>query len=157
MVVPVYSSNTASNSNQKIFSRLFNGQGWIPRTLGETLYAYEVDAQDIRIGSVWFRVKSHTGLNVRHGPSNHAPVIKSSNDASFRFECGEFLRASEVMTVFNKGKAGVEVIEHDIASSECFAKLYRRRNNQLNTENDSQQTLLLDRFSSLESLTSPGE
>jgi len=148
-----------STSSKKSFARLFNGQGWIPRCLGETLYAYEVDTPDIRVGSFWFRVKSTSGLDVRHGPSSNAPIIKSDNNddaVSFRFECGEFLRASEVVTVFYK--VGVVGGTSTATTAECFAKLYRRHNHHLSESNDSGQTSsLLGRYSSLQSLISPGE
>lgn len=118
-------------------------------------YACEVDVPEIRVGSFWFRVKSPSGLDVKHGPSQHAPVIKSENDTSFRFECGEYLRVSEILTVFNKRILGKDADRGDDSAPECFAKLYRRRN-LLNNENDTSQKLL-DRYSSLSSLTTPGE
>lgn len=149
MVVPVEPWDTSTSA--KSFSRLFNGQGWIPRCLGEEVYAYEVSAPDIRVGSFWFRVKSQSGLDVKHGPSQFAPVIKADDNTSFRFECGEFLRASEILTVFNKRSHDGEE-----AASECFAKLYRRRNHKQNN-NDSDKQPLLDHFSSLQSIVSPGE
>eukprot|EP00585_Thalassiosira_rotula_P021182 CAMPEP_0196206988 /NCGR_PEP_ID=MMETSP0912-20130531/8144_1 /TAXON_ID=49265 /ORGANISM="Thalassiosira rotula, Strain GSO102" /LENGTH=178 /DNA_ID=CAMNT_0041481601 /DNA_START=189 /DNA_END=725 /DNA_ORIENTATION=+ len=55
------------------------------------------------------------------------------------------------MTTFNKpelDKGG------RIDATECFAKLYRRRNH---LNNDDASHALLDRFSSLQSLISPGE
>jgi len=155
MVVPVERLDPSTSSKKKCFSRLFNGQGWIPRCLGEALYAYEVDTPDIRVGSFWFRVKSRSGLDVRHGPSSNAPTIKSDDDASFRFECGEFLRASEIMTVFNNKANSETGVGASAKTTECFAKLYRRRNHL--GENDASQQTLLHRFSSLQSLISPGE
>jgi len=150
MVVPVEPWDTSTST--KSFSRLFNGQGWIPRCLGEEVYAYEVSTPDIRVGSFWFRVKSQSGLDVKHGPSQYAPVIKADDNTSFRFECGEFLRASELLTVFNKRSHDGE--EDD--TSESFAKLYRRRNHKQNNIDGDKQPLL-DRFSSLQSIVSPGE
>lgn len=135
---------------QKRFARLFNGQGWIPQRLGEEIFSHEVGPPDVRVGSFWFRVSPRSGLEVRHGPSSSAPVIESHSGATFRFECGEFLRASEVMTVFHKPEPN----EGSCATTECFAKLYRRSNRC--SGNDSSLTLL-GRFSSLQSLISPGE
>jgi len=149
MVVPVEPWDTSASV--KSFSRLFNGQGWIPRCLGEEVYAYEVSKPDIKVGSFWFRVKSKSGLDVKHGPSQFAPVIKADDNTSFRFECGEFLRASEVMTVFNKRSH-----DGEDSASECFAKLYRRRNHKQNNHDGDRQPLL-DHFSSLQSIVSPGE
>jgi hypothetical protein len=88
---------------------------------------------------------------VRHWPSSSAPVIISHNGASFRFQCGEFLWASEVMTVFCKPKPNECA---SATATECYAKLYRRSNHF--SGNDSSQTLL-GRFSLLRSLISPGE
>jgi hypothetical protein len=115
--------------------------------LGEEAYSHEVDPPDVRIGSFWFRVSLRSGLDVRHGPSSDAPVITSQDGATFRFECGEFLRASEVITVFCKPKPNECA---SATATECFAKLYRR------SGINSSQTLL-DRFSLLRSLISPGE
>ena len=137
---------------QKSFARLFNGQGWIPRCLGEMSYATEVGTPDIRLGSFWFRVQSSNGVDVRHGPSPSAPLIKSDCGTSFRFECGEFLRASEIITIFDK--ADVSEQKKDAVKAECFAKLYRK--NRGFDESDSSQSLL-NRYSSLQSLTLPGE
>jgi hypothetical protein len=88
---------------------------------------------------------------VRHGPSSDAPVIISQDGATFRFECGEFLRASEVITVFRKPKPNECA---SVTATECFAKLYRRSNH-INGINSSQT--LLTKFSLLRSFTSPGE
>ena len=160
MVVPVERWED-QNTTTKSFVRLFNGQGWIPRRLGETIYALEVDTPDIRVGSFWFRVTSPSGLDVRHGPSCHSPIIKSDhNDACFRFECGEFLRASEIMTV---GCVKTD-LDGGGAATECFAKLYRRSHNsnihqdgENDNSGDNMSSLLLSRYSSLRSLISPGE
>jgi hypothetical protein len=57
IVVPVeYSDSSASDANEKRFVRLYNGQGWIPRRVGGTAFAVEVDSPDARFGSFWFRV-----------------------------------------------------------------------------------------------------
>jgi hypothetical protein len=136
---------------QKRFARLYNGQGWIPQRLGEEIFSHEVDPPDVRVGSFWFRVSQRSGLEVRHGPSSSAPIIASHNGATFRFECGEFLRASEVMTVFCRPKSDECA---SATATECFAKLFRRSNHF--SGNDSSQTLL-GRFSLLQSLISPGE
>lgn len=122
---------------------MFNG-GWIPRQLGEEIFAYEVNAPDIRVGSFWFRVSSRSGVDVRHGPSLSAPLIKSESGAKFRFECGEFLRASDVITVFEKSNPNVE----------CYAKLFRRNNHDKSNGNSRS---LLSRFSSLDSFATCGE
>jgi hypothetical protein len=119
--------------------------------LGEEIFSHEVDPPDIRVGSFWFRVSQRSGLEVRYGPLSSAPVIASHNGATFRFECGEFLRASEVMTVFCRPKPNEFA---SATATECFAKLYRRSSHF--SGNDLSQTLL-GRFSSLQSLTSPGE
>ena len=112
--------------------------------MGEEIFACEVDTPDIRVGSFWFRVSSRSGVDVRHGPSVSAPIIKSESGATFRFECGEFLRASEVITVFEKSKPSVE----------CYAKLFRRNN--CPKDNNSDQSLL-NLFTSLDSFATHGE
>ncbi len=132
----------------KSFLRLYNGQGWIPRVLGGTEYTHEVEVPDIRTGSFWFRVQCDHGVDVRYGPSHDAPIIKSDNGVTFCFECGEFLRASEVLTVFGKkSRAGGTQVD-------CFAKLYRR---QRSLDIDSSSQSLMERFSSLQKVTFPGE
>lgn len=94
---------------------------------------------DIRLGSFWFRVTSRRGIKVRLGPSRKAGSIKSDDGVYFRFECGEFLRASEVLTIFRN---------HD-EPSECYAKLYRNRHVRLNGDGSELRQLL--------SLTTPAE
>ena len=98
------------------FVRLRGGQGWVPRELNGKPMLELLQPPDFRFGSFWFRVQAQTGLKVRLGPSRRAPSIKSDDGVYFRFECGEFLRASEIMTVYRRG-----------SPSECFAKLYRNR------------------------------
>jgi hypothetical protein len=80
-----------------------------------------VEKPELRVGSFWFRVKLQQGMKVRLGPSHRAKSIRSDDGVYFRFECGEFLRASEIITYFEEDKP-----------SECFAKLYRNRHAQLN-------------------------
>lgn len=126
---------------------MFGGQGWIPLTLGGTTYSYEVDSPDTRIGSFWFRVQSSKGVEVRHGPSPQALPIKSDIGTAFRFECGEFLRASEIVTVFTSK-------QNEAGTAESFAKLYRKHRS-LSRDCSSQN--LLDRFKSLQTITYPGE
>lgn len=98
-----------------------------------------ISKPDIRLGSFWFRVTSRRGIKVRLGPSRKAGSIKSDDGIYFRFECGEFLRASEVLTIFHN---------HD-EPSECYAKLYRNRHVRLNTDDSEYRQLL--------SLTTPAE
>lgn len=98
-----------------------------------------IDKPDIRLGSFWFRVTSRRGIKVRLGPSRKAGSIKSDDGIYFRFECGEFLRASEVLTIF---------YNHD-EPSECYAKLYRNRHVRLNNDDSDYRQLL--------SLTTPAE
>lgn len=116
----------------------------------DEVFADEVDPPEVRTGSFWFRVSKPSGLEVYHGPSSHASIIVSNNGAAFRFECGEFLRASEIMTVFPKPN-----LNGSTTTPECYAKLYRRSNT-FNRNNVSEQTML-GRFSVLHSFISPGE
>ncbi len=139
--VPVESWD--ASESPKSFVRLIS-QGWIPRSLGGMTYSVETGTPDIRIGSFWFRVKCSSGINVRHGPSLNAPSISSENGDSFRFECGEYLRASEIITFFDKQRG------RSFPSKECYAKLYRKNR----ATNDSNQPLL-NRYLSLQSY--PGE
>jgi hypothetical protein len=98
------------------FARLRGGQGWIPRSLIGKPVTEIISAPETRFGSFWFRVQDRNGIKVRLGPSRRAPSIKSEDGVYFRFECGEFLRASEVVTFFRQS-----------SPSECYAKLYRNR------------------------------
>jgi hypothetical protein len=104
------------------YARLRGGQGWIPRQMNGKAVLQALPAPEFRCGSFWFRVQAQTGIKVRLGPSLRAPSIKSDEGVYFRFECGEFLRSSDVMTVF-----------HRDAPTECFAKLYRNRHVLLHT------------------------
>eukprot|EP00934_Nitzschia_sp_Nitz4_P006715 Nitzschia sp. Nitz4//scaffold29_size155292//11068//14277//NITZ4_002634-RA/size155292-processed-gene-0.237-mRNA-1//1//CDS//3329546376//6705//frame0 len=110
------------NPRSTEFARIRGGQGWIPRYVNGKPVAEVVDPPEIRFGSFWFRVRDPNGIKVRLGPSSRAPSIKSDDGVYFRFECGEFLRASEVTTFFRNG-----------APSECYAKLYRNRHVRLYT------------------------
>ena len=150
MVVPIESPNgAASESAERCFVRLFNGQGWIPQRVMGTVCASEAGAPEARFGSFWFRVQSNIGIDVRHGPSCEAPFITSDSGHSFRFECGEFLRASEVLTIFHK--ASNDKLDSKV---ECFARLYRK-NQCLKTE--APEETMISRCSSIQYLTSPGE
>jgi len=104
------------------FARLRGGQGWIPRFMNGKPVVETVPQPEFRFGSFWFRVQERGGIKVRLGPSKRAPSIKSEDGVYFRFECGEYLRASEVVTFFRRN-----------ASIECFAKLYRNRHARLHT------------------------
>mmetsp|Transcript_5499 Transcript_5499/g.7941 ORF Transcript_5499/g.7941 Transcript_5499/m.7941 type:complete len:277 (-) Transcript_5499:106-936(-) len=85
------------------------------------VFAQTIPPPRIRHGSFWFRVQYRRGMKVRKGPSQAARPIQSEKGDSFRFECGEFLRASEVLTI--------EITdEKDEKNEESFAKLYRRSN-----------------------------
>ena len=75
---------------------------------------------------------------MRRGPSRKAPSIKTEDGVYFRFECGEFLRACEVVT-----------FSPEDSSPECFAKLYRNRHVQLYNP--------LSELQSLHSMTMPSE
>ena len=103
------------------------------------------NSPESRFGSFWFRVQARRGIKVRLGPSQRAPSIKSNDGVYFRFECGEFLRASEVVTVFREDSYGKTV-------SESFAKLYRNRHVRLEAGNNGQTG-----FRHLASLTTPAE
>jgi hypothetical protein len=109
--------------NQEVFSsreyaRLRGGQGWVPlQSENGKPTTTRVVRPDFRFGSFWFRVQYSRGIKVRLGPSRRAPSIKSEDGIYFRFDCGEFLRASEVITIFSDDGEPVE----------SFAKLYRNR------------------------------
>ena len=117
------------SKDQPSFARLRGGQGWIPRLMNGQKYVHVVDPPSIRNGSFWFRVKSRRGIKVRHGPSRRANSIKNEGGEYFRFECGEFLRASEVCVM----RSEEDVPNAETATQgpeqtktyECFAKLYR--------------------------------
>ncbi|KAL7492938.1 hypothetical protein ACHAWT_003335, partial [Skeletonema menzelii] len=134
--VPVESWDTSEGSQS--FVRLLS-QGWIPRSLGGMSYSVETGTPEIRIGSFWLRVKCSSGIDARHGPSMNAPSISSDDGSSFRFECGEYLRASEIITFFDKQRG------RSFPAKECFAKLYRKSR----VTNDGSQPLL-NRYQSLQ-------
>jgi hypothetical protein len=138
MCVEVEKCKVESASSQE-FVRLRGGQGWLPLEAAGKAAVVRVPRPDFRFGSFWFRVKSSRGIKVRLGPSRKAASIKSEDGVYYRFECGEFLRASEIMTVFSDESKPIE----------CFAKLYRNRHVQLHTEHDE--------FRQLPSLTTQAE
>ena len=85
-----------------------------------------IKSPDFRHGSFWFRVQSTEGVSVRTGPSSQSRSIKSNDGVYFIFECGEYLRASEVLTVH--GHADVSLEGATCSNpSESFAKLYRNK------------------------------
>ena len=104
------------------FARVRGGQGWIPRFVNGKPVVETVKQPEFRFGSFWFRVKERRGIKVRLGPSRRASSIRSEDGVYFRFECGEFLRASEVVTFFRHNSV-----------QESFAKLYRNRHVRLHT------------------------
>ena len=142
------------SKDQPSFARLRGGQGWIPRHMNGQKYVHVVDPPNIRNGSFWFRVKSRRGIKVRHGPSRRANSIKNEGGEYFRFECGEFLRASEVCVM----RSEEDALSTDNATQgpeqtktyECFAKLYR--NSHARAANADGIT-----YRSLNSLAAPGE
>jgi len=109
--------------------------GWIPQILNGVVCAVEIMKPMIRYGSFWFRVAAKEGVTVRTCPYQRANVIKSEDDLCFRFECGEFLRASEVFTaeipddcqdIGSKYNNNRKQILRQTSNCESFAKLYRR-------------------------------
>ena len=98
------------------FARIRGGQGWIPRFTNGKPVVETIVQPEFRFGSFWFQVRDQKGIKVRLGPSKRASSIKSDDGVYFRFECGEFLRASEVVTFF----------KHN-SKHECYVKLYRNR------------------------------
>ena len=105
-------------------------------------------------------MQSVDGMNVRTGPSSRARPIKSNDNVCFRFECGEFLRASEILTIH--GHADVEEGDGngDLTShpSESFAKLYRnKRDNQEAQRNDHNNKIKKIKYVPLSTYTTPGE
>jgi hypothetical protein len=103
-----------------------------------------------RNGSFWFRVSAEKGVKVRQGPSRKSMAITSARgDVTFRFECGEFLRSSQVLTFTctmatpphttpatnpmastNGGNVHVPGASDDTTTTttyqESYAKIYRR-------------------------------
>ena len=136
------SSKKESNS----FIMLNGDKGWIPKTVHSCQYAVDIKQPDIRYGSFWFRVQASNGIKVRIGPSSRSPAIRSQQDKYFQFECGEYLRASEILTIHGHADIDEQVnIDHP---SESFAKLFRNR-----VDIDYNE----DNFGRLESLITRGE
>lgn len=114
------------------------------------------------------------GIKVRKGPSRRASSIESEKGQSFRFECGEFLRASEIITFYGTSDASTttpsnplhqNANEQMLPFSECFAKLYRNSKPRRDMEdskspsgkNSSGSQLSTASFRSLSDLATPGE
>jgi hypothetical protein len=123
----------SSLPEKQSFVRLHGGHGWIPRIIHGAYYSVDIKRPEVRHGSFWFRVQPANGVKVRIGPSSRSPVIKSDH-GYFQFECGEFLRASEVLTIH--GHADLEDSEDVAHPSESFARLYRRRDGDKNIESN---------------------
>ena len=123
--------NTSEELHSPEFVRLLGGQGWVPLSIVHKEASIEIPRPDFRFGSFWFRVQSSRGIKVRLGPSKKAPSIKSEDGVYFRFECGEFLRASEIMTTFSSSGE----------PEECFAKLYRNRHARLHQGHEEYRSL----------------
>mmetsp|Transcript_38246 Transcript_38246/g.53862 ORF Transcript_38246/g.53862 Transcript_38246/m.53862 type:complete len:337 (+) Transcript_38246:68-1078(+) len=120
------------------YFRIRGGQGWIPRKHHGKASIERIPRPEVRLGSVWFRVMSQRGIKVRVGPSRKATSIKSDDNVYFRFDCGEFLRSSEVLTFFGEK-----------TEPECWAKLYRNKHVRLNNMGSE--------YRLLPSLTAPAE
>lgn len=90
---------------------------------GEPVYQRVRAPPEVRRGSFWFRVLSKNGITVRQGPSRRANTIQSEKGETFRFECGEILRVSEILTFGGALSVQREDFQHE--SVEIFAKLYR--------------------------------
>ena len=132
------------------FARFRGGQGWVPLFLGgkpACVVCPRRNPPGSRFGSFWFRVQSKRGIKVRLGPSKRAPSIKSGNGVYFRFECGEFLRASEVLTLYFEDSHGRIICE-------SFAKLYRNRHVRLHSNTSNEE---LHGHRKLESYTTQAE
>jgi len=112
------------------FARIRGGQGWIPRSVQGKAVVNEIQPPSVRFGSFWFQVSQREGIKVRKGPSRRAPSIRREDGVYFRFECGEYLRASEVVTFYR-----------DDVVYESFAKLYRNRHVRLQPGEDGVRTL----------------
>lgn len=113
------------------------------------------------------------GIRVRQGPSRRASSIQSDKGQIFRFECGEFLRASQVITIFgspdtssphipmNLGRNNTISNEPDMTHfSECFAKLYRNSKHPpvgTGTSQSSSSSTSSSAYRSLTELATPGE
>lgn len=113
------------------YVRLAGGQGWLPLIKGGRSVLTPTVRPEFRFGSFWFRVQAGRGIKVRLGPSVRSQSIKSDDDIHFCFECGEFLRASEIMTVFSD--SGLP--------AESYAKLYRNRHVRLHNGHEEHRQL----------------
>jgi hypothetical protein len=66
------------------------------------------------------------GIAVRQGPSRRANTIQSEKGESFRFECGEILRVSEILSFGGlPSSLSSQTEDMQLQSVEIFAKLYR--------------------------------
>ena len=140
MFVEVERPDDSLTSGVREFARICGGQGWVPLIVENKTTTRTLPCRPMfRYGSIWFRVQATRGIKVRFGPSNRSSSIKSEDGEYFRFECGEFLRASETITSFSEKGEPVE----------SFAKLYRNRHVQLHPTHDD--------FRSLQSLTIEAE
>ncbi|CAJ1959609.1 unnamed protein product [Cylindrotheca closterium] len=126
--VDVRNSEQSYCSND--FARIRGGQGWIPRFVQGKTVVNVIQGPNVRFGSFWFRVSQKEGIKVRKGPSTRAPSIRREDGVYFRFECGEYLRASEVVT-----------FSRDNIAYESFAKLYRNRHMRFQSGEDGERTL----------------
>lgn len=131
--VEIEPSEETQYARDRQFVRL-RGGGWIPRMIHGKQHIVDICPPSIRYGSFWFRVHTIDGIVVRTGPSRRAPVIKSDTNVPFRFECGELLRASEVLIVHGHVDMDNSQLEEEEINnyntkpiSECFAKLYRNK------------------------------
>ena len=104
-------------TSEERFVRLKGGLGWIPLQTSNKVLCGRIHPPERRRGSFWFRVQAPRGIRVHRGPSKKASSIRSDDGSYFRFECGEFLRASESITLFSQDGSPIE----------SFAKLYRNR------------------------------
>ena len=180
--VPVIPCGTPVRVNRPLsgdYARLCNGQGWIPlRTRGRngatdaTAFAAAplLTPPEHRWGSFWFRVQAPRGIRARIGPSRRAPSIRSAAAGArgvagrteyLRFECGEFLRASEILTILPAKVDNMhETDDHndggggggggDSTVAECYCKLYRNRHAALHQRTSSEHR-------PLEAYTAPAE
>ena len=139
------------SQQQPSFLRLKGGQGWVPHHLNGQLLAVSIEPPKIQLGSFWFRIKCKRGIKVRHGPSRRANSIKNDEGEYFRFECGEFLRASEICTMRSDEHILDANQDHTDPPFESFAKLYR--NNHIRNIAEIER---LD-YRPLDSLTAKGE
>ncbi len=165
-------SHPSINWTNQSFVRICGGQGWIPRIFQGSQYSVDIRPPDTRTGSFWFRVQSIDGMNVRTAPSSRARPIKSTTDDScFRFECGEYLRASEIVTIHGHTDIMDYGSSHNNMNgemnsnpSESFAKLYRHKQQDDDCNNSRHQNFNVqinhqnnNKFAPLSFYTSCGE